>query len=208
MNIIHLTPYLFQTEQVNELSAALVKFHIEFDKVSLKKDAQNPHLRNSYVSLDNLLNTVRPLLANNGLVISQDLAGDHLTTVIYHISGQFKGACMPFSPMSGNKGTNALQELGGGITYAKRYALSAALGISVDTDDDAQSSKITKEQTQTKSIQKKPIEDDKIGELSKWAVATEGGYQKVILGYDFTDTQLAQFEKLYKLKTQTDIIKR
>jgi hypothetical protein len=207
MNIIHLTPYLFQTEQVNELAAALVKFHVEFDKVSLKKDAQNPHLRNSYVSLDNLLNTVRPLLANNGLVISQDLAGDHLTTVIYHISGQFKGACMPFSPMSGNKGTNALQELGGGITYAKRYALSAALGISVDTDDDAQSSKITKEQTQTKPIQKKPIEDDKIGELSKWAVAHVDGYQKVILSYDFTEAQLEKFEKLYKLQTQTNLKK-
>jgi hypothetical protein len=205
--VVHITNHLFQTEQINELAAALVQFNQEFDKVSLKKDGKNKHLGNEYVTFDNLVNTIRPLLSKCGLFITQDLAGEYLTTVIYHTSGQYRGSCMPFSPMIGNKGTNALQELGGGITYAKRYALSAALGISVDTDDDAQSSKITKEQTQTKPTQKKPIEDDKIGELSKWAVAHVDGYQKVILSYDFTEAQLEKFEKLYKLQTQTNLKK-
>ena len=47
---------------------------------------------------------------------------------------------MPFNPMSGNKGTNDLQNLGGGITYAKRYQICAMLSISADNDDDAQNS--------------------------------------------------------------------
>lgn len=139
MDIIKLSENLFQTDQINELAAALVKFQIDFDKVSLKKDAKNPHLRNSYISLDNLINTIRPLLSKNGLVVTQDLAGDFITTTIYHTSGQFRGSSMPFNPMSGNKGTNNLQQIGGGITYAKRYALSAVLSISVDTDDDGNS---------------------------------------------------------------------
>lgn len=139
MDIIKLSENLFQTDQINELAAALIKFQLDFDKVSLKKDAKNQHLRNSYISLDNLLNTIRPLLSKNGLVVTQDLAGDFITTTIYHTSGQFRGSSMPFNPMSGNKGTNNLQQIGGGITYAKRYALSAVLSISVDTDDDGNS---------------------------------------------------------------------
>jgi len=159
MNVIYLTPQLWQTEQTNDLTAALVAFQQAFDKVTLKKDAKNPHLRNQYLSLDNIINTVRPLLADAGLTIVQDLAGEYLTTVIYHTSGQFRGSAMPFSPMSGNKGTNALQELGGGITYAKRYALSAALCISVDSDDDGQSAKI-----QPKQLQKKK----QVGSTEEW----------------------------------------
>ena len=159
MNVIYLTPQLWQTEQTNDLTSALVAFQQAFDKVSLKKDAKNPHLRNQYLSLDNIINTARPLLADAGLTIVQDLAGEYLTTVIYHTSGQFRGSAMPFSPMSGNKGTNALQELGGGITYAKRYALSAALCISVDSDDDGQSAKI-----QPKQLQKKK----QVGSTEEW----------------------------------------
>ena len=159
MNVIYLTPQLWQTEQTNDLTSALVAFQQAFDKVSLKKDAKNPHLKNQYLSLDNIINTVRPLLADAGLTIVQDLAGEYLTTVIYHTSGQFRGSAMPFSPMAGNKGTNALQELGGGITYAKRYALSAALCISVDSDDDGQSAKI-----QPKQLQKKKV----VGSTEEW----------------------------------------
>ena len=139
MNVINLSEHLWQTDQINELSTALIKFQLDFEKASLKKDAKNAHLRNSYISLDNLLNTIRPILSKNGLVVCQDLAGDYITTTIYHTSGQFRGSSMPFNPMSGNKGTNNLQQIGGGITYAKRYALSAMLSISVDTDDDGNS---------------------------------------------------------------------
>lgn len=119
------------------------------------------------MTLDNILNTVRPILTKNGLVIIQALAGEYLITTIYHVSGQFIQSEMPFHPMSGNKGTNALQELGGGITYAKRYAISAMLGISVDTDDDAQSSKIKPEQLKTK---KKVNNIEELQKLLKWLI--------------------------------------
>lgn len=139
--MVNLTPNLWQTENITNLVSALVKFQDLFNQSSLKKDATNPHLKNGYVSLDNLLNTVRPLLIECGLVITQDLAGDSLITCIYHTSGEFRGSAMPFYPMSENRGTNLLQNIGGGITYAKRYALSALLGISVDTDDDGNGTK-------------------------------------------------------------------
>jgi hypothetical protein len=124
-------------------------------------------LRKGYLTLDNILNTVRPILTKQGLVIVQALAGEYLVTTIYHTSGQFIQSEMPFHPMSGSKGTNSLQELGGGITYAKRYAISAMLGISVDADDDAQSSKIKPEQLKTK---KKVNTIDELQKLLGWLI--------------------------------------
>ena len=151
MSIINLTPETWQTENINELVTALIKFQIAFQKASLKKDSKNPFLKNSYVSLDNLINTTRPLLAANGLVITQELAGKSLVTTLLHSSGQFKGSLYDFNPMDASKGTNSLQEQGGGITYAKRYTWAALLGVSVDTDTDGnQPNQPTKKQAPKK----------------------------------------------------------
>lgn len=151
MSIINLTPETWQTENINELVTALIKFQIAFQKASLKKDSKNPFLKNSYVSLDNLINTTRPLLAANGLVITQELAGKSLVTTLLHSSGQFKGSLYDFNPMDSSKGTNSLQEQGGGITYAKRYTWAALLGVSVDTDTDGnQPNQPTKKQAPKK----------------------------------------------------------
>jgi hypothetical protein len=129
-----------QSDNVSLLIEALINFQKDFHEISLKKDKKNEHLRNAYMTLDNILNTIRPLLSKNGLVIVQSLTGSYLSSVLYHVSGQYIKTDMPFNPMSGNKGTNDLQNLGGGITYAKRYQICAMLSISADNDDDAHNS--------------------------------------------------------------------
>jgi hypothetical protein len=189
MNTTHLTADYFQSEQITELIPALVKFQIAFDNASLKKDRKNEHLRNQYVSLDNLLNVIRPLLSENGLVVVQQLAGEYMTTVLYHSSGQFIGANMPFNPMNGNKGTNALQELGGGITYAKRYSLGALLQISVDVDTDANNSPIQKEQL-TKSSKKKVETIAQLNKIVDWIAEDFSRRDKISQYYDLDAGQL------------------
>jgi hypothetical protein len=156
-----------QTENIADLILAMVNFNLEFQNTKLVKDGKNDHLKNKYLTLDNILNTVRPILTKHGLVIVQALAGDYLVTSLYHVSGQYIQSEMPFHPMSGNKGTNALQELGGGITYAKRYAISAMLGISVDQDDDGQSSKIKSEQLKPK---KRVNTIEELQKLLEWLI--------------------------------------
>jgi hypothetical protein len=183
-----------QSENISELIQSLVKFNAEFQKAGLKKDAKNEHLRNKYLSLDNILHTIRPILSANNLAIVQALAGEYLVTALYHVSGQYIQSEMPFSPMSGNKGTNALQELGGGITYAKRYALSAMLGISVDIDDDAQSAG---------SIKKEQLEKPK----DKKQVRTEEEMQKLLLWISNNPERLQDVEKFYILtKEQKELL--
>jgi hypothetical protein len=166
--------HTFQSENIEGIIAALVKFQIKFQNVKLEKDKKNEHLKNKYVSFDNILHTCRPLLSECGLVVVQAMAGDYLVTTIYHTSGQYIGAKMPFSPMQGNKGTNSLQDLGGGITYAKRYQFSAMLNISVDVDDDAQSSTkvITQANLKTQKTQK-TVNEEQFTALVAWIQAVE-----------------------------------
>lgn len=187
--MINLTPNLWQTENITNLVSALVKFQDLFNQSSLKKDATNPHLKNGYVSLDNLLNTVRPLLIECGLVITQDLAGESLITCIYHTSGEFRGSAMPFYPMSENRGTNLLQNIGGGITYAKRYALSALLGISVDTDDDANSVK-NPPKSEPKAKDKKKVEDKNMPNLIQYAIDNHLTVDEILKSRDLTPSQI------------------
>lgn len=157
-----------QSVNLDQIIPSLAKFHAEFQTAGLKKNGKNDHLKNKYVTLDNILNTIRPILSNNGLVIVQALAGEYLVTSLYHISGQFIQSEMPFSPMSGNRGTNSLQELGGGITYARRYALSALLSLSVDADDDGAGSNIKKEELQKKPKKQAVNSDDQLQKLVEW----------------------------------------
>lgn len=204
METVYLTPQLWQSSEVADLVAALVAFQIDFQGAGLKKDATNPHLRNQYLSLDNLLNTCRPLLSKHGLVVTQDLAGEYLITTLFHVSGQYKGSAMIFQPMTGNKGTNALQELGGGITYAKRYALGAMLAISIDADEDGNGSKLTensfKKQSGVKVITKKPVENE--GDFRKilmWANEDPRvNVQKALESYELTKEQVKSLQSLVK----------
>lgn len=187
MEIVKISEQFQMTADISELSKALLKFQELFDKTSLKKDAKNGGLRNQYLSLDNLLNTVRPLLTKCGLILSQDLAGDYLATTLMHVSGQFKTTFMPFNPMDANRGVNTLQAIGGGITYAKRYAIGAVLCISVDTDDDGNTRTI-----KTKPNQK-PVFDKS---HPKWADAVT----KIKSG----EGSVAALKKAFTLSKETE----
>lgn len=179
-----------QSEQINELVTALAKFHIEFQTAGLKKDAKNDHLKNKYVTLDNILNTIRPILAKNGLVIVQALAGEYLITSLYHTSGQYIQTSMIFSPMTGMKGVNAMQELGGGITYARRYSLSAMLSISVDADDDAVSAGRIKESHLQKQVTKKKVNtDEDLQKIVAWVIQNPDRKTDIDKFYDLSPEQ-------------------
>jgi hypothetical protein len=199
MEIIFITPQLWQTSEISELTKALILFQSKLCEVSLKKDAKNPHLKNAYLSLDHIINTTKPLLSACNLVIVQDMAGGFLTTQLMHESGQFKGSAMEFNPMGGNKGTNKLQEIGGGITYAKRYTWSAMLGISVDTDDDGNGMKgkdITKPKAKAKKEAPKPrkLVDGEITKVIAWALKKNAPIDRVKDFYILTEAEEKKFK--------------
>lgn len=98
-------------------------------------DATNPHFRNRYATLASVYEACRTPLAKNGLSVIQgvtDFEGHtYLETMLVHESGEYI--------TSGTKlivDKESMQGLGSAITYARRYALAAMIGVVADEDDD------------------------------------------------------------------------
>lgn len=127
-----------RSESITELSAALAKAQGAFGAVP--KSGKNPHLESRYATFDDVVATVRQPLAANGLSFVQVLDAGNLTTMLMHESGQYIVASAPIDAMEGNRGTNAMQAFGSTLTYLKRYALSAMLGVTTGEDDDGHAS--------------------------------------------------------------------
>lgn len=100
------------------------------------KDALNPAFHSKYADLSAVFEAIRPALAKHGLAVVQmpehsDDALLHLTTRICHKSGQWIEGTMSIPVGKVNA-----HGYGSAITYARRYALAAALGVVADEDDD------------------------------------------------------------------------
>ena len=116
----------------------LFKDFIEFQKEfkGMTPDAQNPFFKSSYITLDGILETVRPILSKHNLCVLQEATGDgeyiFVKTKLAHISGEIlETDILRMKPQK-----NDPQSMGSCITYAKRYQLAALLGICESVDDD------------------------------------------------------------------------
>ncbi|MDR2927156.1 MAG: ERF family protein [Cytophagaceae bacterium] len=115
---------------IKEIATSLAAFQGEVGKV--KKDSTNPFFKSKYASLANILDVIRGPLAKNGLSFTQFPHGENeLTTVLMHTSGEFIQGTYKMIPVSAKP-----QDLGSAITYQRRYALGAILGLNIDDDDD------------------------------------------------------------------------
>ena len=112
--------------------AALVKAQSEFKP--LKKTATNPFLKSKYSTLDDIMEATKKALAENGLGFTQSVRGNVVVTTIFHISGQVIESEFPLIINEQDP-----QKQGAAYTYARRYCLQAALGITAENDDDAES---------------------------------------------------------------------
>lgn len=115
-----------------DLFAALALAQGEVENAS--KSSSNPHFRSKYADLAEVLNTVRPVFAKNGLSIAQSTAFDgslvSVSTLIAHKSGGLivsEASCVP--------GKTDAQGIGAATTYLRRYSLAAMAGIAQEDDD-------------------------------------------------------------------------
>ena len=92
-----------------------------------------------------MINTISPELATHGCSCMQPVhtVGEttYVVTLITHSSGQYLRSVtrIPEQYLMAGKMTSTtenLQALGGAITYVKRHALKAILGIDADDDTD------------------------------------------------------------------------
>ena len=121
---------------MKDLYASFINFQKEFK--GMKADASNPFFKSTYITLDGILETVRPLLVKNGLAVIQNAFSDDednmcVKTILIHETGQtLETETMKMRPQKDDA-----QQRGSVITYMKRYQLGALLGICESIDDDA-----------------------------------------------------------------------
>jgi len=123
-----------KSENITNLAVALAKFQAEVTQP--KKTATNPHFRSKYATLDEIINTVKPVLAKHGLSYMQSCGGDGeritITTLLMHESGEW----IESEPLVLKADKISPQGAGSAITYGRRYMLSAVLGVASEEDDD------------------------------------------------------------------------
>lgn len=121
------------SEHINEIAAACAKAQLELRPAL--KDAINPAFRSKYADLAAIVEASR-IYAKHNVAVFQDVttneAGASVQTRLAHGSGQW----IEFGPLTIPMAKKDAHGAGSATTYAKRYALSAALGISADEDDD------------------------------------------------------------------------
>jgi hypothetical protein len=147
------------------------------------KDSKNPFFNSKYFDINQLLESVEPILHNHGLIITQPIDEGYVITQIWHVD-------------SGEKIESKLkmpevldpQKLGSAITYFRRYGLQSLLALQAE-DDDANSASV-----QTKQLAELKTLGQSKGKTEAEVMAV---YKK--LGYQATKEKLNGLEQAVKM---------
>jgi hypothetical protein len=139
-----------QSETIGKLAEALAR--AQGQMAPALKDAKNPHLRNKYADLGSVWDACRVPLADNGLSVAQGIGSELIThpnagggvdvwgwivrcdTLLSHSSGEWISQTLTL-PAVEQKGISMAQAIGIAATYARRYGLSALVGITQEDND-------------------------------------------------------------------------
>ena len=183
-------PSPFQSEAVGDIFGALAKAQKTIQNPA--KNAKNSHFKNTYTTLDEGLNVVREALSAVDICVFQrTYLTDNLLmleTVLGHISNQWLSShypviAVPYKPQDGLAA----------LTYARRGALFAAVGIAGEDDDGNTANKATT--INTSASEKNAKESEAIlhamteslhacqsdEDLAVWAVSNKGNKAKMTL---------------------------
>ena len=122
------------SESIAALAGALAKAQLQIEPAS--KNATNPHFRSHYADLASIWDACRGPLNTNGLSIVQfpcdgDVGRTGLCTMLLHSSGEFISEVVTTRSQKDDP-----QGLGSALTYLRRYALAAVVGVTATEDDD------------------------------------------------------------------------
>ncbi len=141
-----------------ELSTAMAKAFPEITGAG--KNKENPHFRSKYADLGQVIEAIKPALANHGLwfyqVVREVPNCASVETIIVHESGESLSCgiiTIPIMKMDA-------QGYGSALSYAKRYSLSTAFAVAQEDDDG--NAACTKKQSEDRpkkvETEKKPSE--------------------------------------------------
>ena len=120
------------SESIAKLLPKLIAARLEMGKVV--KDSTNPHYKSKYADLAGCLEACEPALAKHGLAVLQTTRWEDgvltLETELAHDSGEWMRSQYPVIC-----DYRRPQEIGAGLTYARRYSYLAITGRAPEDDD-------------------------------------------------------------------------
>ncbi len=136
-----------QAEQAKaDFFAALASFQAQIPPITKSQTARVQSAKGTfsyrYADLGDIQRAIAPTLAACGLSVTfdttQDQGGYTIVAKVHHTSGHSEATTFRV-PVDTTARMNSAQAAGSALTYGRRYALTAALGIvTADEDDDAQ----------------------------------------------------------------------
>jgi hypothetical protein len=128
-----MTTTVEHSQDLAELAAAIIEVQAEMPKIP--KTSDNPFFKSKYADLADVKTLADPIITKHGLAVTQwpsnNDKGDTLVTMLLHRSGQFIKSEMQLHLTKADA-----QGQGSALTYARRYAYMASLGLVADADDD------------------------------------------------------------------------
>lgn len=187
---------MLKSEQVNELAAALAKAQGQLE--GAKKSSNNPFFKSKYADLAECWNTCREALTANEISVIQmpeeinENGRLNITTMLAHSSGQYISSTLTMTVTKLDP-----QAIGSAITYGRRYALAAMVGLAQE-DDDGEKAMARQEKKDKKPVES-PINITSVSENG--AVRFINGVQCQIQDKngDWHDVEFLKIEVLEKL---------
>jgi hypothetical protein len=123
------------SDSIGAIGAALAK--AQGAMKNALADSENPHFKSHYANLASVWDAIRKPLADNNLSVGQiiwQIEGEWtVITTLVHSSGEWLKSHFPVLAAQ-----RTSQGMGAAVTYARRFSLSAMVGVAQVEDDDGQ----------------------------------------------------------------------
>lgn len=121
------------SQSISKIAPAFLKAQKEMSNAV--KGANNPFFKSKYADLNAVREAVIPALNAQGISVLQPTCvidgKNYVETILIHESGEFMSG---FTEIISDKPNDA-QKHGSGLSYGRRYGLSAITGIGAEDDD-------------------------------------------------------------------------
>jgi len=204
-----------QSATISKLAQALCQFQqkchtVEFDSKVKVSSSGGHEYSFKYASYPRIIGAIRPLLSECKLSFSQLAEPDgSVTTLLIHESGEYLKSTLLIPSMHKNP-----QQIGSAISYARRYGLSAILGLATDEDDDGNAASGNKIEGKAALIKQVNTNDARpwinARQLEQAIERIEAGeldvMDKTIKAYRIRRSYRAQLDKVYNSVKENGIL--
>jgi hypothetical protein len=161
------------TEQPQTLVAALVAFQRAMPTIGRNCTGTTGGHKYRYADFAQVVGAIRIPLADAGLAFVQLLDGDVLVTKLLFTGGDELASRMPL-----HLADLTPQQVGSALTYSRRYALTALLGVAIGGEDDdaadAESAHASPSGRSSSDVLKEQLKASLTAELAKQAKQAKG----------------------------------